>query len=71
MQPLQGGLSAVRREMLLAIRTEDEEVWEDLEFCDGEVGRSYNIPKLNTDNIHRLLNQKKLSKLYFRGAQSH
>lgn len=37
MQPLQGGLSTVRREMLLAIRTEDEESWEDLEFCDGEV----------------------------------
>lgn len=39
MQPFQGGLSAVRREMLLAIRTEDEETWEDLEFCDGEVGQ--------------------------------
>lgn len=34
---LQGGLSAVRREMLLAIRAEEDEVWEDLDFCDGEV----------------------------------
>jgi DNA-directed RNA polymerase-3 subunit RPC5 len=40
MQPLQGGLSTVRREMLLAIRTEDEETWEDLEFCDGEAAES-------------------------------
>lgn len=37
MQSSQGGLSTVRREMLLAIRTEDEEEWQDLEFCDGEV----------------------------------
>lgn len=34
---LQGGLSAVRREMLLAIRAEEDETWQDLEFCDGEV----------------------------------
>jgi len=34
---LQGGLSAVRREMLLAIRAEEDEAWQDLEFCDGEV----------------------------------
>lgn len=46
LQPLQGGLSAVRREMLLAIRMEDEEPWEDLEFCDGEVGRPPYIPQL-------------------------
>ena len=40
MQASQGGLSTVRREMLLAIRTEDEEEWEDLDFCDGEVASS-------------------------------
>lgn len=39
MHALQGGLSSVRREMLLAIRMEDEEAWEELEFHDGEVGR--------------------------------
>jgi len=33
---LQGGLSAVRREMLLAIRAEEDEAWQDLEYCDGE-----------------------------------
>ena len=44
MQPFQGGLSTVRREMLLAIRTEDEETWEDLEFCDGEVGHGVILP---------------------------
>lgn len=34
---MQGGLSAAKREMLIAIRTEEDEVWEDLEFNDGEV----------------------------------
>ncbi|KIM85382.1 hypothetical protein PILCRDRAFT_359891 [Piloderma croceum F 1598] len=40
MQPLQGGLSTARREILLAIRTENEEAWEDLEFCDVETADS-------------------------------
>ena len=34
---LGGGLSAVRREMLMAIRAEEDEKWEDYEYCDGEV----------------------------------
>ncbi|EAU92854.1 hypothetical protein CC1G_03641 [Coprinopsis cinerea okayama7 len=29
-----GGISAARREMLQIIRNEDDEAWEDLEFCD-------------------------------------
>ncbi|KAH7915401.1 hypothetical protein BJ138DRAFT_1142006 [Hygrophoropsis aurantiaca] len=33
---LQGGLSAVRREMLHAIRMEEDEAWEDIDFCDEE-----------------------------------
>lgn len=33
----QGGLSAIRREMLHAIRTEEDENWEDLQFCDETV----------------------------------
>jgi DNA-directed RNA polymerase-3 subunit RPC5 len=33
----QGGLTAVRREMLLTMRTEEEEKWEDLDFYDTEV----------------------------------
>jgi DNA-directed RNA polymerase-3 subunit RPC5 len=36
--PGQSGLSAVRREMLHIIRTEEDEKWEDLEFCDVMVG---------------------------------
>lgn len=35
---LGGGLTAVRREMLMAIRAEEDEKWEDYEYCDGEVG---------------------------------
>ncbi|KDQ63764.1 hypothetical protein JAAARDRAFT_119631 [Jaapia argillacea MUCL 33604] len=35
-QALSGGLSAVRREMLVAIRAEEDERWEDLEYCDGD-----------------------------------
>ena len=34
---LHGGVSAVRREMLLAIRMEEDEPWQAVEFCDGEV----------------------------------
>ncbi|KAJ7786098.1 DNA-directed RNA polymerase III subunit Rpc5 [Mycena metata] len=33
-QQLQGGLSVARREMLIAIRAEEDEAWQDLEFCD-------------------------------------
>jgi DNA-directed RNA polymerase III subunit RPC5 len=43
MQPFQGGLSTVRREMLSAIRAEDDEMWEDLEFCGGEVWSCFQI----------------------------
>ena len=32
-----GGLTAARREMLHLLRVEEEEPWEDLEYCDGEV----------------------------------
>ncbi|KAL4064956.1 DNA-directed RNA polymerase III subunit Rpc5 [Scleroderma yunnanense] len=33
---LHGGMSAIRREMLLAIRVEEEEPWQAVEFCDAE-----------------------------------
>lgn len=36
----QGGLSVQRRELLSHIRLEDEETWDDLVYCDGEVRRS-------------------------------
>ncbi|KZP31185.1 hypothetical protein FIBSPDRAFT_43629 [Athelia psychrophila] len=64
MQGSQGGLSTVRREMLLAIRTEDEEEWQDLEFCDGEV--SPNLPHHVAADLlsHRLQNQRKRSNLF-------
>jgi len=39
-QNLQGGLSAVRREMLLAIRAEEDEAWEDLDYHGGEAAES-------------------------------
>lgn len=35
---VQGGISAVRREMLQAIRAEEDESWEELQFCDTTVG---------------------------------
>ncbi len=37
----QGGTSAVRREMLHIIRTEEEEKWENLDFCDVTVRPSF------------------------------
>jgi len=39
-QPIQGGLSTVRREMLATIRTEEGETWEDLEYFDVETEES-------------------------------
>jgi DNA-directed RNA polymerase-3 subunit RPC5 len=33
----QGGLSTIRREMLHTIRAEEDEDWEDLQFCDVTV----------------------------------
>ena len=35
-QPLHGGLSSVRREMLSIIRTEEEESWVELDYCDDQ-----------------------------------
>lgn len=34
---LGGGLTAMRRELLTAIRAEEDERWDDYEYCDGEV----------------------------------
>ena len=36
-QSLTGGLSNARREMLMLIRNEDEEAWQDLDYFGGEV----------------------------------
>lgn len=39
----QSGLSTVRREMLQIIRVEEDEKWEDLQFCDVTVSRLQNL----------------------------
>lgn len=36
-QLFQGGLTAARREMLQALREEEDEPWISYEYCDGEV----------------------------------
>ena len=36
----QGGLSAVRREMLMMLREEDEEPWQEMSFNQGDVSES-------------------------------
>ncbi|KAG8219926.1 hypothetical protein J3R82DRAFT_924, partial [Butyriboletus roseoflavus] len=36
----QGGMSVARREMLLAIRAEEDEPWQPVQFCDGETADS-------------------------------
>ena len=38
--PTGGGVTSTRREMLLAIRAEEDEQWEDYTFHDGEVSDS-------------------------------
>ncbi|TDL28410.1 hypothetical protein BD410DRAFT_780909, partial [Rickenella mellea] len=35
-QYVQGGISGVRREMLQIVRDEEEEKWQDVDYCDGE-----------------------------------
>ncbi|EIN13485.1 hypothetical protein PUNSTDRAFT_94563 [Punctularia strigosozonata HHB-11173 SS5] len=40
---LSGGLSAGRREMLMALRAEEDEPWEDLEFFSGEATESSEV----------------------------
>ncbi|HEV7735897.1 MAG TPA: hypothetical protein VGO47_00775, partial [Chlamydiales bacterium] len=36
-QSFQGGISQTRRDMLIMLRDEAEEPWQELTFCDGEV----------------------------------
>ena len=33
-----GGMTTARREMLHQLREEEDELWTDYEYCDGEVG---------------------------------
>ncbi|KAJ7107634.1 DNA-directed RNA polymerase III subunit Rpc5 [Mycena crocata] len=39
-QPMHGGLSTARREMLIAIRAEEDEAWQELQFCDVTTAES-------------------------------
>lgn len=41
MSGVSGGLSVVRREMLIAIRAEEDEDWKNLQFCDVTVCKFY------------------------------
>ena len=45
------GLTAVRREMLLMIRNEEEEPWQDLNYYDGEVRSPSSTHRCITDKI--------------------
>ncbi|KAL4243457.1 DNA-directed RNA polymerase III subunit Rpc5 [Abortiporus biennis] len=38
--PMGGGMTAVRRDMLMAIRAEEDETWDDYTFCDAETEES-------------------------------
>lgn len=56
----QGGMSTARREMLLAIRAEDDEPWQPVQFCDGEVLALYLSEDLVLSNAsHRRQNPAK------------
>lgn len=50
----QGGMSAARREMLLAIRAEEDEPWQPVQFCDGEVLTLYLMGEhVHSNTLHR------------------
>ncbi|KAK7694520.1 hypothetical protein QCA50_001706 [Cerrena zonata] len=38
--PFGGGMTAVRREMLMRIRAEEDEKWDDYEFCGGQTAET-------------------------------
>lgn len=51
---LGGGLTATRREMLMAIRAEEDERWEDVQYYDGEVrSESYMHLSSPDKSVHR------------------
>ena len=64
--PFGGGLTAMRREMLMSLRAEEDEKWDDYEYCDGEVrvvGCLYLMSRYKYF-IHRHTSRTKLSKPY-------
>lgn len=63
----QGGMSAARREMLLAIRVEEDEPWQAVQFCDGEVLTLYLLgDPVQSNALHRRKIPTKCSSLYSR-----
>lgn len=46
---LGGGLTTVRREMLMAIRAEEDEKWDEYQYCDGQV-RALDISCFHADS---------------------
>ncbi|GBE78334.1 hypothetical protein SCP_0112190 [Sparassis crispa] len=51
----QGGLTAVRREMLTIMHAEEDEKWDDYEYCDGEAAESNNaFEAVFSRNVERL-----------------
>lgn len=69
LQPFQGGLSTVRREMLVAIRSEEDENWEDLEFCDGTV--RYDLNFFQSSHTNATVYQTHESEEAFEAVFSH
>lgn len=68
---LQGGMSAARREMLLAIRAEEDEPWQPVQFCDGEVLKLYLLGDLVLSNsLRRRQIRTKHSNLYSRETKA-
>lgn len=47
----QGGMTQVRREMLTLIHAEEDERWEDFEYCGGEVGRACTLSTIYANEI--------------------
>lgn len=68
---LQGGMSAARREMLLAMRAEEDEPWQPVQFCDGEVLTLYLLGDLVLSNaLRRRQMRTKCSSLYSRETKA-
>ncbi|KAI6136781.1 DNA-directed RNA polymerase III subunit Rpc5 [Pisolithus sp. B1] len=52
---IQGGMSAIRREMLLAMRAVEEEPWQAIEYCDGGMEESNQVfQSILSDSEERL-----------------
>lgn len=52
--PSMGGMSQLRRDMLTRMRTEHQEEWERLEWCDAEVRTPYLLLSIRKNSFYRL-----------------